>query len=164
MAGILATYLTAKYSTKNNLRVVEIERHHRARQEAITERKSVCVKMLHSFEEFICPMCDLELIAPMDIIKACRLTLKSLREQTCNLTNYGDFSTEPYNSLLAMTVARMGLDLDETLAYSAVSFFEDVERGMKDVHGLNAPESAIRLRLDENDSRARSTPQPSPAN
>jgi hypothetical protein len=204
MAGILSTYLTARYSSKNNFRAMEAERLHRTQQAIVAERKSAYVRMLHSFEEFDFTLSalqkigygrnaiiggtdltrevhellirnlevdltiqnierELELIGPLDVIKACRRAFKALREQTHNLTNYGDLNPEAYNSFLAMAVARMRLDLGETLVGSTVNFIEDVEHDMKDVYELNAPESAIKLRLDSVDApHVTSTSHPQP--
>jgi hypothetical protein len=204
ITGILATYLTARYSSKNSFRAMEAERRHRIHQATVAERKSAYVRMLQSFEEFDFTLSalqkngygrgavtkimeltsdirellvrnlevdlriqnierELELIAPVDVIKACRRTFKALRDKTYSLTNYGELSTQPYNSFLAMTVSRMRLDLERAASGSSVEFIDDVEHDMQDIYELNAPESAIRLRLDFVDNpRAARTSRPRP--
>lgn len=52
MAGIAATFFTARYSSKNNLHTMESERRYQSLRATLTERKVMYVRMLHALEEF----------------------------------------------------------------------------------------------------------------
>jgi hypothetical protein len=54
---------------------------------------------------------ELELIAPLDVITACRTTFRALREKTQILKDEGDVRPQPYNAHLAETVRCMRSDL-----------------------------------------------------
>jgi hypothetical protein len=60
---------------------------------------------------------ELELIAPLEVVKACRVTFRTLRCKTRILTEGGDVSPQPYNAHLAETVRLMRSDL-EMIMYS----------------------------------------------
>jgi hypothetical protein len=47
---------------------------------------------------------ELELIAPMEVVKSCRITFRVLREKTIILMNEGEVQPQPYNAHLAETV------------------------------------------------------------
>jgi hypothetical protein len=55
---------------------------------------------------------ELELIAPLGVVKACRITFRVLREKTKILMDEGDVRPQPYNVYLAETVRLMRADLD----------------------------------------------------
>jgi len=54
---------------------------------------------------------ELELIAPLDVLTACRITFRTLREKTRILMDEGDVRSQPYNAYLAETVRLMRSDL-----------------------------------------------------
>jgi hypothetical protein len=54
---------------------------------------------------------ELELIAPLEVVKACRITFRTLREKTQLLVDGGEVGSQPYNSHLAETVRLMRADL-----------------------------------------------------
>lgn len=55
---------------------------------------------------------ELELIAPLEVVKACRITFRTLREKTKILINESEVRRQPYNSHLAETVRLMRADLE----------------------------------------------------
>jgi hypothetical protein len=54
---------------------------------------------------------ELELIAPLEVVRACRVTFRTLREKTQILIDEGDVRVQPYNAHLAETVRLMRSDL-----------------------------------------------------
>jgi hypothetical protein len=54
---------------------------------------------------------ELELIAPLDVVKACRITFRALREKTQILVDGGNVKPQPYNACLAETVRLMRSNL-----------------------------------------------------
>jgi hypothetical protein len=58
---------------------------------------------------------ELELIAPLEVVKACRVTFRVLREKTKVLMDEGDVGPQPYNTYLAETVRLMRSDLDSLM-------------------------------------------------
>jgi hypothetical protein len=58
---------------------------------------------------------ELELIAPLEVVKACRITFRTLRDKTRILTDEGDVRPQPYNAHLAETVRLMRVDLDRLM-------------------------------------------------
>ncbi|HXL91970.1 MAG TPA: hypothetical protein VN969_23760 [Streptosporangiaceae bacterium] len=188
IAGMLATYLIARYGNQTNLRAAEMERRYKLLTATSAERKSAYVRILHAFEEFIFTLQmlqkrgyggtaegvinaseeihelldrnlevdlaiqnierELELIAPIEVIKACRRAFYSLRELTQTLTDNGELSNEPYVTQLAAAVSLMRLDLGEQVTGPV-----EVAIDMRSIYELNAPESAIRLRLESEDVR-----------
>jgi hypothetical protein len=58
---------------------------------------------------------ELELIAPLEVVKACRVTFRVLREKTQVLMDEGDVGPQPYNACLAETVRLMRSDLDNLM-------------------------------------------------
>jgi hypothetical protein len=188
IAGILATYFTAKYGAESNLRAIEAERRYASQQATVAERKSTYVRMLHSFEEFYFTLSilqkrgyggsgvsdtavtkevhealtrnlevdlaiqnierELELIAPLAVLRACRHAFYALRDLTQRLTNDGELDIEPYETLLATAVSLMRLDLEGGAIDSTDRAIEDAKKDMKEIYGLNAPESAIELSMD----------------
>jgi hypothetical protein len=58
---------------------------------------------------------ELELIAPLEVVKACRITFRTLREKTKVLMKEGDVRPQPYNAHLAETVRLMRSDLDRLM-------------------------------------------------
>lgn len=188
LAGILATYLTARYNSKNNFRILENERGYTAQQETLIEKKTAYVRMLQALEEMEFTLRalwiggygektlassgltedlraliarhlevdlkiqnterELELIAPPDVLQACRRGFYALREMGRILTEEGDFSAKPYENRLPKIVSLMRLDLGESSIGLPARAIEDIESDMMGVYALNAPESAIRLRLE----------------
>ena len=55
---------------------------------------------------------ELELIAPLEVVKACRITFRTLRDKTRILMDEGNVRPQPYNAHLAETVRLMRSDLD----------------------------------------------------
>ena len=55
---------------------------------------------------------ELELIAPIEVVKACRIAFRTLREKTQILIDGGVVGSQPYNAHLAETVRLMRADLD----------------------------------------------------
>lgn len=55
---------------------------------------------------------ELELIAPLEVVKACRITFRTLRDKTRILRDEGNVRLQPYNIHLAETVRLMRSDLD----------------------------------------------------
>jgi hypothetical protein len=62
---------------------------------------------------------ELELIAPLEVVKACRVTFRTLRDKTRILTDEGDVRPQPYNAHLAETVRLMRSDLDSIMRSDA---------------------------------------------
>lgn len=58
---------------------------------------------------------ELELIAPLEVVKACRVTFRTLRDKTRILTDEAHVRSQPYNAHLAETVRLMRLDLDRLI-------------------------------------------------
>jgi hypothetical protein len=58
---------------------------------------------------------ELELIAPLNVITACRIAFRDLREKTHILKDKGEIGPQPYNSHLADTARLMRSDLDELM-------------------------------------------------
>jgi hypothetical protein len=58
---------------------------------------------------------ELELIAPLEVVKACRVTFRALREKTQVFLHEGAVGSQPYNAYLAKTVILMRLDLDKIM-------------------------------------------------
>jgi hypothetical protein len=58
---------------------------------------------------------ELELIAPLEVVKACRVTFRTLRDKTRILTDEADVRPQPYNAHLAETVRLMRSDLDRLI-------------------------------------------------
>ena len=58
---------------------------------------------------------ELELIAPVDVVSACRTTFQILRKKTRILRDEGDVRPHPYNACLAKTVNLMRSDLDQLM-------------------------------------------------
>lgn len=58
---------------------------------------------------------ELELIAPLEVLKACRVTFRTLRDKTRVLAEEGDVRPQPYNAHLAETVRLMRSDLDSLM-------------------------------------------------
>jgi len=197
LAGISATFFTARYNSSNNFRALEAERDYRLQQETLAERKNIYVRMLHSLEEFYftldvlrkdgygsSPAADadlsehvkgllvrnlevdlviqniereLELVAPLEVVKACRHTFYSLRELTHVLTDNGEIYEQPYNGLLAKAISLMRLDLQGEAPDLTTPIVEEFEKDIRAVFDLNAPASAIRLKLESVQREARST-------
>jgi hypothetical protein len=94
---------------------------------------------------------ELELIAPVDVLQACRHGFYTLRELARVLTDDGIFSAKPYEKCLPKIVSLMRLELGEGPTGLPVRTIEEIESDMNKVFALNAPESAIRLRLEAAD-------------
>jgi hypothetical protein len=58
---------------------------------------------------------ELELIAPLEVVKACRVTFRTLREKTQIFMYEGDVRPQPYNAHLAEAVRLMRSDLDRLM-------------------------------------------------
>ena len=191
IAGILATYLTARYNSKNNFRVLETERRHAMIQATLTERKTLYVRMLHALEEFDFTLHtlesagyggegapgsglteeirtfiarhleidltiqnierELELVAPLGVVRECRHAFYALREMTRILTDEGTVNCKPYERCLIKVVSLMRSDLGESSLGLPVHATGSAEEEMKSIYTLNAPESAIRLSLEAAD-------------
>lgn len=185
VAGIAATFFTARYSGKNNLRVIDSERRYQSKRATLAERKSVYVRMLHALEEFYHTLVilhrhgygntvpvdgllteaingllarnleidlsiqsierEMELVAPFEIIAACRRAFFDLREKTRMLVDGGDICPQPYESLLAKAVALMRLDLQDDAFDFTSPAVGNTQADMSRVYDLNAPVSAISI-------------------
>jgi hypothetical protein len=139
VAGIAATFFTARYSGKNTLRVINSERRYQSQRATLAERKSIYVRMLHALEEFYHTLiilhrhgygnsapvdgllteaindllirnleidlsiqnieCEMELVAPFEVIAACRRAFFDLREKTRILVDGGEICPDPYENL-----------------------------------------------------------------
>lgn len=183
VAGIAATFFTARYSGKNNLRVIDSERRYQLQQTILAERKSIYVRMLHALEEFYHTLIilhshgygnsilvdglpgaaisdlltrnleidlsiqnierEMELVAPFEVIVACRRAFFDLREKTGILADGGEVDPYPYETLLAKAVALMRLDLrDDAFDFTSPAT-DSAQADMKRVYELNAPVSAL---------------------
>jgi hypothetical protein len=187
VAGIAATFFTARYSSKNNLRVIDSERRYQSQRTTLAERKSIYVRMLHSLEEFYHILAvlhrhgygnsvpvhgllteaiydlltrnleidlsiqsierEMELVAPFEVIAACRRAFFDLREKTQILVRGGEIYPEPYETLLAQAVALMRLDLQDDAFDFTSPAVDDTQDDMRRVYDLNAPVSAIEIKV-----------------
>jgi hypothetical protein len=189
VAGIGATFFTAKYNSKNNLRTIESERRYQSLRTTLTERKLIYVRMLHALEEFYHTLIilhrhgygksaptngllteaindllvrnleidlsiqnierEMELMAPFEVIAACRHAFFDLRKKTRILADGGEICPDPYETLLAKAVALMRLDLrDEAFDFTSLAV-DSAQADMRRVYDLNAPVSAIRIEIEQ---------------
>jgi hypothetical protein len=187
MAGIAATFFTARYNSKNNLRTIESERHYQSLRATLTERKLIYVRMLHALEEFYHTLIilhlhgygksvpssglltkaindllvrnleidlsiqsierEMELVAPFEVIAACRHAFFDLREKTRIIADGGEICPDPYETLLAKAVAVMRLDLQGEAFDFTSPTVDSTQADMRRVYDLNAPVSAISIKV-----------------
>jgi hypothetical protein len=188
VAGIAATFFTARYGSKNSLRVIDSERRYQLQRATLAERKSIYVRMLHALEEFYHTLIilyrngygnsvpvggllteainnllirnleidlsiqnierEMELVAPFEVIAACRGAFFDLREKTRILVDGGRVCPDPYETLLAKTVALMRLDLQDDAFDFTSSIVNSAQADMRRVYDLNAPASAIKINVE----------------
>jgi hypothetical protein len=188
VAGIGATFFTARYSGKNSLRLIDAERHYQSQRATLAERKSIYVRMLHALEEFYHTLIilrshgyggslpidgplpeavndllnrnleidlsiqsierEMELVAPFEIIAACRRAFFDLRRKTRILADGDEISPYPYEALLASAVALMRLDLQDDAFDFTSPAADSTQADMRRVYNLNAPVSAILAKVE----------------
>jgi hypothetical protein len=189
LAGISATFFTARYNSKNNLRAMESERRYQSLRATLSERELIYVRMLHALEEFYHTLVilhrhgygksvpadglltgainellvrnleidlsiqnterEMELVAPFEVIAACRHAFFDLREKTRIIAGGGEICPDPYETLLAKAVALMRLDLrNEAFDFTSPTV-DSTQADMRHVYDLNAPVSAIKIRVEQ---------------
>jgi hypothetical protein len=95
---------------------------------------------------------EMELVAPFEVIAACRHAFFDLREKTRILADGGEICPDPYETLLAKAVALMRLDLrDEAFDFTSPAV-DSTQADMRRVYDLNAPVSAIKIRVEQSTS------------
>jgi hypothetical protein len=181
VAGIAATYLTARFSSRSGLDALERAHHQKVIDTRADERKSAYCRMLYALEKFdhtlsllarvdqqelraaneqgstvtFTPLSDnletdleiqriereLELIAPLGVLKACRGAFAALREQTHNLMDNHAIDNGPFMEALTIVITEMRSDLDEREAIEAP--LELDQDAVDSIFEMLAPESAF---------------------
>ena len=91
---------------------------------------------------------EMELVAPFEVIAACRRAFFDLRTKTRILVDGGMIIPDPYETLLAKAVALMRLDLQDDAFDFTSPVVDSAQAEMERIYDLNAPVSAIRIKVE----------------
>jgi hypothetical protein len=188
VAGIGATFMTARYTSKNTFRIMGTDRRDKIHEAAISDRRQTYSEVLHAYEEFYHTLFllqrsgykttsgqdailttttlgllkrnlevdlkiqnierNLELIAPLDVVEACRHAFRALRDETFNVSENGTLNPEPYSACLSRVVLLMRCDVNTENDPGHLAPDETAEQALKAIYLLDARESAFRLRAE----------------